>query len=130
MLRSEPGALTGAPPTSTVPSVAGKCGRSPAISRSTVDLPQPDGPRIATNSPLSGTSGTANVTSRMTVSSPKRFVTAWKSTTFGLTATAIASIFDGAEREQAALEPGQQPIDPVREQADDDENQDDVLGQA
>ena len=49
-----PGRATGLPPTSTVPSVAGWCGRSPAISRSTVDLPQPDGPRMAMNSPLSG----------------------------------------------------------------------------
>ena len=37
------------------------------MSRSTVDFPQPDGPRIVTNSPVPGRSGTANVTSRMTV---------------------------------------------------------------
>ena len=83
MLRSEPGRSTGFPPTSTVPSVAGKCGRKPAIRRSTVDLPQPDGPRMATNSPLSGRSGTENVTSLMTVSAPNRFVTWLKSTMFG-----------------------------------------------
>ena len=61
MLRSDPGSETGFPPT--------------AINRSTVDLPQPDGPRIAMNSPLSGKSGTEKVTFWITVSLPKRFVT-------------------------------------------------------
>src|SRR5437879_1372072 len=83
MLRSEPGRQTGLPLTSTVPSVAGKCGRRPAISRSTVDLPQPDGPRIATNSPLLGRSSTENVTSLITVIGPNRFVTRLNSTIFG-----------------------------------------------
>ncbi len=38
------------PTTSTVPDVAGYCGVSPAMSRSTVDFPQPDGPRMVMNS--------------------------------------------------------------------------------
>ena len=68
-------------PTSTVPSVGGWWGDSPAISRSTVDLPQPDGPRIATNSPAPDTSGTQKVTSLMIVRPPNRFVTCENSTT-------------------------------------------------
>src|SRR4029077_5348477 len=115
MLRSEPGCSTGFPPTSTVPSDAGKCGRNAAISRSTVDLPQPDGPRIVMNSPLPGRSGTENVTSRMTVTSPNRFVTRWKSTTFGrgpgAVSAALTSLLDVAVRKEAALEPEQCPID-------------------
>src|SRR5437899_1365644 len=133
MLRSGPGWMTGFSPTSTVPSVGGKCGRRPAISRSTVDLPQPDGPRIAMNSPLPGRSVTENVTSRMTVRSPNRFVTPWKSTTFGRRAVSdvvsSTSVLEDAVREQTALEPEQQPIDAVRKQADDDQDQDDVLGE-
>src|ERR1700736_3877021 len=81
MLRSDPGQSTGLPPTSTVPSVGGWWGGSPAIRRSTVDFPQPDGPRIATNSPTPGRSGTENVTSRMIVRPPKLFVTCENSTT-------------------------------------------------
>src|SRR5438034_6419985 len=102
--------------------------------RSTVDFPQPDGPRIAMNSPLSGRSGTENVTSRMTVSVPNRFVTPRKSTTFAYVCDATApgdpaaSVFDDTVGKQAALEPEEEPIDAVREQADDDEDQDDVLG--
>src|SRR5258706_6190441 len=138
MLRSDPGAWTGLPATSTVPSVAGNCGRSPAISRSTVDLPQPDGPRMAMNSPLFGRSGTENVTSRITVRSPKRFVTPWKSTTLGgadaatgpLAFAVIRSFLDGPVRKQSALEEEQEAIDAVGEQSDDDQDQDDVLGQS
>src|SRR5438093_5020980 len=54
------------------------------MSLSTVDFPQPDGPRMAMNSPLSGRSATENVTSRITVMSPNRLVTLRKSTTFGV----------------------------------------------
>src|SRR6266508_2231453 len=43
MPRSAPGALTGAPSSSTRPDVGAS---SPATIRSSVDLPQPDGPRI------------------------------------------------------------------------------------
>src|ERR1700722_8694798 len=114
MLRSGPGDPTGLPSTSTAPEVSGCCGRSPAIRRSTVDLPQPDGPRMAMNSPLSGRSVTQNVTSLMTVRSPNRFVTPWNSTTF-------TSVLDRSVRKQAALKPEQQPVDAVRQQADDDE---------
>src|SRR5689334_3515895 len=141
MLRSEPGVSTGLSRTSTVPSLAGKCGRSPAISRSTVDLPQPDGPRMAMNSPLSGRSGTEKVTSRMTVSSPKRLVTLRKSTTFatrggwfvvvaGSAGVSATSVLDDPVRKESALEPEQQAVDAVGEQDDDDQNQDDVLGHA
>src|SRR5436189_2876576 len=108
MLRSDPGRTTGFSATSTVPDVAGNCGRRPAIRRSTVDLPQPDGPRIATNSPLSGKSGTENVTSLMTVTVPNRFVTWAKSTTLGgctgAAAGTLTSILDHTVRKQAALD--------------------------
>src|SRR6266404_4689885 len=43
MPRSAPGALTGMPSSSTRPAVGAS---SPATIRSSVDLPQPDGPRI------------------------------------------------------------------------------------
>ena len=135
MLRSAPGAddrLAGRP--APCRRVAGKCGRSPAIRRSTVDLPQPDGPRIAMNSPLSGTSGTVNVTSWMTVRLPKRFVTPLEidDVRGGSRGRGLAHHHSSTDavREQAALEPEQQAVDAVREQADDDEDQDDVLGQA
>src|SRR2546428_3779135 len=103
--------------------------------RSTVDFPQPDGPRMAMNSPLFGRSGTENVTSRMTVRVPNRFVTPRKSTTFGTgwpTAAAsgsLTSLLDDAVRKQTALEPEQQAVDAERQQADDEEDQDDVLGE-
>src|SRR5919202_4482295 len=137
MLRSEPGSVTGRFATSTVPSVGGKCGLNAAISRSTVDFPHPDGPRMAMNSPLPGRSATENVTSRMTVRVPNRFVTFLKSTTLGacnLTSAASAasrtSVLDNAMGKESALEPEQQSIDPVREQAEDDEDQNNVLRQA
>src|SRR5688572_1643530 len=107
------------------------------MSRKTVDFPQPEGPRMAMNSPLPGRSGTENVTSRITVKRPNRFVTFWKSTTFGrsgrsaVTAGAtLTSILDDAMREQTPLEPEQQAIDTVRQQPDDHQNQDDVLRQS
>src|SRR5438552_10037733 len=62
MPRSAPGPETGLPRTRTCPVVAGNCGRSPAMSRRMVDLPQPEGPRIVMNSPLFGRSSTRNVT--------------------------------------------------------------------
>ena len=54
MPRSGPGPVTGLPSISTVPEVCGNCGSRPAIIRITVDLPQPEGPRIDTNSPRPG----------------------------------------------------------------------------
>src|SRR5882672_3116792 len=132
MLRSDPGRWTGLPPTSTVPSVAGNCGRKPAMSRSTVDLPQPDGPRIAMNSPLCGRSGTEKVTSRTTVRLPKRFVTFLNSTTLprasGAARGSLTSVLDRTIREQPALEPEEHAVDAIREHADDHQDQDDVLG--
>src|SRR3954471_13139787 len=125
MLRSEPGRSTGCPPTSTAPDVAGCCDRKPAIGRSTVDLPQPDGPRMQMNSPLSGMLGTQNVTSRMIVSLPNCLVTLRNSTRFSLT-----SVLRRPVGKQSALEEEQQPIDAVGEQPDDDQDQDDVLGEA
>src|SRR3954468_23497274 len=134
MLRSDAGPTTGFAPTSTVPSVAGKCGRSPAIRRSTVDLPQPDGPRIAMNSPLPGMSSTLKVTSRMMVRSPNFLVTFLKSTTLGAAGAAAVgsatSVRDLPVGKQAALEPEQRAIDAEREQPDDDQNEDDVFRQA
>jgi hypothetical protein len=50
-----------------VPLVAGNCGASPAIRRSTVLLPQPLGPSTPTNSPMPGLSSTWKVTSRIAV---------------------------------------------------------------
>src|SRR6185436_17828566 len=120
MLRSDPGPAIADPVTCTVPSVAGKCGRSPAMSRSTVDLPQPDGPRMAMNSPFAGRSSTLKVTSRMMVRSPNFFVTFLKSTTLGTAAGADAAgaaaaaggltgsltlVLDRPVGEQSALEP-------------------------
>jgi len=98
----------------------GNCGRSPAISRSTVDLPQPEGPRIAMNSPLSGTSGTENVTSRMTVCAPKRLVTFAEvdDVRHDGGRARSPSLLDGNDREKAALEPEQQPVDAERQQTD------------
>lgn len=57
------GARTGSPSTSTSP----PDGRSiPAMSASSVDFPQPDGPTMLTNSP----SATPKVTSRSAATSP------------------------------------------------------------
>ena len=53
MPRSAPGPVTGWPITSTSPLVGGCWGRRPAISRRIVLLPQPLGPRMQMNSPLS-----------------------------------------------------------------------------
>src|SRR3954469_14134090 len=126
MLLSGPGRSTGLSATSTVPSDAGECGRRPAMSRSTVDLPQPDGPRMETNSPLSATSGTEKVTSRITVTLPKRFVTPLKSTTFGRadsgSRVSVTSLLGRVIGEQPPLEPEQQPIDAVGQHSDDDED--------
>ena len=69
MPRSAPGAATGCPSTSTSPAVGGCCGDRPAISRRIVLLPQPLGPRMPMNSPLSGRSSTAKVTSWIAVKS-------------------------------------------------------------
>src|SRR2546427_12545099 len=137
MPRSEPGCSTGLSATSTAPSVAGWCGRRPAISRKTVDLPQPEGPRIAMNSPFPGRSGTEKVTSRMIVTFPNCLVTPRNSTALGSASAAAArcrsierpSSLSGPMREQAPLEPEEQAIDSVRERADDEEDQDDVLRQ-
>src|SRR5436190_17279878 len=159
MLRSGPGPATVPPPTSTVPSVAGKCGRSPAMSRSTVDLPHPEGPRMQTNSPLPGRSSTVKLTLRMIGRSPNRFVTFLKSTTLGggpglaaavevatdaaggvednvaavlcgLTGSPTRLLLGRPEREEAALEEEERPIDPVGEQPDDEQDEDDVLRHA
>src|SRR5438874_2645743 len=129
MPRSEPGCSTGLSATSTAPSVAGWCGRRPAISRKTVDLPQPEGPRIAMNSPFPGRSGTEKVTSRMIVTFPNCLVTPRNSTTLGSASINRPLILGGPMREQAPLEPEEHAIDSVRERADDEEDQDDVLRQ-
>ncbi len=48
--------------------VVGGCwGLRPAMRRSTVDLPQPEGPRMATNSPRPGRSWTVKLTSLIAV---------------------------------------------------------------
>ena len=56
---------TSRPPISIVPS---SCGSRPAIARSSVVLPQPDGPRKQTNSPLV----TSSETSLSATNAPKR----------------------------------------------------------
>ena len=94
--------------------------------RSTVDFPQPDGPRIVTNSPWPGRSGTEKVTSRITVKSPNRFVTPRNSTMLG----SVGHSSPARYGKEAALEAEQQPVDPVGEQADDHQDQEDVLRQA
>src|ERR1043165_616735 len=68
--------------------------------RSTVDLPQPDGPTIATSSPLSGRSWMTNETSWMATfevgPSPNDFVTLLNRTTSGSGfAGAVAGDFAG-----------------------------------
>src|SRR3954468_21611081 len=104
------------------------------MSRSTVDLPHPDGPRMQMNSPLPATSGTEKVTFLMIVRSPKRFVTFVKSTTFGVDAAVVVwsatLLLDRAIREEAALEEEQQAVDTVGEQPDDHQDQNDVFRQA
>src|SRR5215217_3474624 len=93
MPRSDPGLSTGLPPTSTVPDVAGYCGGRPAMRRSTVDFPHPDGPRMVTNSIFSGMSSTTNDTSLMAVKPLSYvFVTRSNSTTGG----AFDADFSGA----------------------------------
>src|SRR5215831_2008754 len=153
MPRSAPGASTGLPWTSTVPEVAGCCGFSPAMSRRTVDFPHPDGPRIVTNSILFGMSSTTNDTFLMAVKpSSYVFVTRSNRTTdAGDGATPVdgaatfsrwavdpgdtvgispGSVFFGPMRKQPTLEPVQQPVDPVGEQPDHDEDREDMLGEA
>ena len=88
MPRSAPGPVTGRPITSTSPLVGGCWGRRPAISRRIVLLPQPLGPRMQMNSPLSTRSSTTNVTLRIAVNSLDRpglyvLVTSRNSTTCG-----------------------------------------------
>ena len=56
IIKSASGFSMGFSNTFAWPDVGGKCGRNPAMIRSTVDLPQPDGPTIATNSPAFGKS--------------------------------------------------------------------------
>src|SRR6476646_2721571 len=101
MPRSAPGASTGFPRTSTDPEVAGNCGVRPAIRRSTVDFPHPDGPRIVTNSILVGMSSTTNETSLIAVNPLSYvFVTRSKTTTGGLSGVAavvpFGAVSDGA----------------------------------
>src|SRR6476620_12146719 len=60
-------AVTGAPCTATVPAEAGS---SPETRDRVVDLPQPVGPTIETNSP----GATSRVTSRRAVNAPPLFV--------------------------------------------------------
>src|SRR5688572_6433808 len=93
MPRSAPGPVIGLPSTRTRPLECGNWGWSPAIIRITVDLPQPDGPRIETNSPRPGWSSIVNETSRIAVKSPNRLVTLSNITTGGLSAGAGASGF-------------------------------------
>src|SRR5438552_1532353 len=71
----------------TSPLVGGKCGLSAEMMRKRVDLPQPDGPTIVTNSPLFGRSSTRNDTSWIATLAaapcPKLLVTLWKATNSG-----------------------------------------------
>src|SRR5690348_2032631 len=80
MPRSAPGDNTGFPSTCTDPDVGGCWGVRAAMRRSTVDFPQPDGPRIVTNSILSGTSSTTNDTFLMAVN-PLSYVLVTRSNT-------------------------------------------------
>src|SRR4029079_19104210 len=88
-----PGPVTGLPSIRIRPDVCGNCGVSPAIIRITVDLPQPDGPRIDTNSPRPGASSLENDTSLIAVHSPNDLVTLSNSTTGALPAAGGASGF-------------------------------------
>ena len=75
------------------------------------------------NSPWSGRSSTVKVTSRIAVRLPNRLVTPGTRRCTGIP----LSFLDRAMREKAALKPEQQAVDSVGEEADDQENQDDVL---
>ena len=87
------------------------------------------------NSPLSGRSGTEKVTSRMTVRSPNRFVTLSKLDDVRARRGVPAGSLTISPRPRGT---GNSPrwnqnssaVDAVREQADDDQDQDDVLRQA
>ena len=62
--------VTSRPPISIVPA---SCISRPAITRNSVVLPQPDGPRKQTSLPLS----TSSETSSSAVKAPKRLVAPW-----------------------------------------------------
>src|SRR6185295_12270860 len=71
--------------------VAGNCGVRPAIKRSTVDFPHPDGPRIVTISILSGMSSTTNETSLIAVNPLSYVLETRSNTTTGGRAAAAAA---------------------------------------
>ena len=108
--------------------------RSPAISRSTVDLPHPDGPRIADELALVGQvrHRERDVADDRQVAEPlrdagetRRRRVRWS----GVSVTHPVSRSTTTVGEQAALEEVEQPVDGEREQADDHQDQDDVLRQ-
>src|SRR5579871_250224 len=78
------------PPSSSLPRVMGS---SPAMQRSRVDLPHPDGPTSTRNSP----SSTDRFTLRMTSTSPKDFDTSLNSTL----AIGSAALFHAAHGDAA-----------------------------
>src|SRR5262245_40223262 len=80
MPRSRPGPVTGRPATNTSPLLG--C-RNPAIKFSTVLLPQPEGPMIDINSPISGVFSTVKDTSCSAVKEPNRTHTLRNSTIGG-----------------------------------------------
>jgi hypothetical protein len=90
MPRSGPGPITGLPFRMMRP-VVGRS--SPATSRSSVDLPQPDGPRMVTKS-LSGTSRLVGSSAR--VAAPRRTPAKMRDT------FSITSVLTPGSRETAA----------------------------
>src|SRR5690349_11614738 len=115
MPRSAPGPLTGAPSNSTRPAV----GESrPATIRSSVDLPQPDGPRIV----MKSLSPTARVVGcNASVGGPPR-------TPGNVRATpSIDSLLIGPGEERA-IGPFEKKIGDQADDADQDDAEDDLAG--
>src|SRR5690348_15226639 len=104
--RSGPGVWTGLPKINASPWVGGKCGFKPAMIRSKVDLPQPEGPTMVTSSPTLGASSTTKQTSWIATlgacAGPKLLVTFLKTTTSGAGAGAAETRASEAATDLAA----------------------------
>src|SRR5438105_3547548 len=114
--RSGPGALTGLPKASTVPSSGAM---KPAMTLSSVDLPQPDGPSRQTNSP--------GATSRSMFSNARMVCVNCLRTP--RICTAGSGIFDPAvPAQQPIVEPRHAAVDGEADHADGDHAGDDLVG--
>src|SRR2546426_3418025 len=75
--RSGPGSCTGLPSTVTSPFVGGKWGYRPAIIRSTVDLPQPEGP-TRSEEHTSELQSPCNLVCRLLLEKKKDVLSSWE----------------------------------------------------